>query len=167
MPYFWLDADVLIQSKNGLYSFEIAPPFWSFLDSQVKAGTLRSSIKIYDEILKREDARDKLALWVKNRRTSGMFVEPARDVQGIYGGIADYTVEKYSQRQAKAAEFLSGGDGWIIAHAKHDGGTVVSHESRVDKSSMTPKIPNVCTQFGVPCIGLTEMLSKLNFRFEK
>ena len=96
-----------------------------------------------------------------------MFVEPARDVQRIYGGIADYTVEKYSQRQAKAAEFLSGGDGWIIAHAKHDGGTVVSHESRVDKSSMTPKIPNVCTQFGVSCIGLTEMLTKLNFRFEK
>lgn len=133
----------------------------------MRAGKLRSSMKIYDEILKREDERDKLTLWVKNRRTSGMFVVPARDVQKVYGELADYTVEKYSQRRAKAAEFLSGGDGWIIAHAKCDGGTVVSHESRVDKSSMTPKIPNVCTQFGVPCIGLAEMLTKLNFRFGK
>ena len=133
----------------------------------MKAGKLRSSMKIYDEILKREDERDKLTLWVKNRRTSGMFVEPARDVQKIYGAIADYTVGQYSQRRAKAAEFLSGGDGWIIAHAQCDGGAVVSHESRVDKSSMTPKIPNVCTQFGVPCIGLAEMLTKLSFRFGK
>jgi hypothetical protein len=167
VPHFWLDADVLIQSKNGLYSFEIAPPFWSFLDEQVKVGKVRSSTRIYDEILKREDKNDKLTLWVKNRKTSGMFVEPLKDVQRIYGEIADYTMEKYSQRRAKANDFLSGGDGWLIAHAKRDSGTVVSHESRVDKTSMTPKIPNVCTQFEVPCIGLAEMLTKLNFKFGK
>jgi len=162
---FWLDADVLIQSKNGLYSFEIAPPFWSFLDERTKIDEIRSSTKIYDEILRREDKSDRLTLWVKNRRTSGLFVAPTRDVQKVYGQIADHTMEKYSQRRAKAAEFLSGGDGWIIAHAKCDGGTVVSHESRVDKSSMTPKIPNVCTAFEVPCIGLAEMLRKLGFKF--
>lgn len=167
MSCYWLDADVLIQSKNGLYSFEIAPPFWSFLDEQVKFGKVRSSTKIYDEILKREEDRDKLALWVKTRRTSGMFVAPARNVQKMYGEIADHVIEKYSKRRAKAAQFLSGGDGWIISHAKCDGGTVVSHESRVDKSSMTPKIPNVCTAFGVPCIGLADMLTNLSFRFAK
>lgn len=165
MSRFWLDADVLIQSKNGLYSFEIAPPFWSFLDERTKIDEIRSSTKIYDEILRREDKSDRLTLWVKNRRTSGLFVAPTRDVQKVYGQIADHTMEKYSQRRAKAAEFLSGGDGWIIAHAKCDGGTVVSHESRVDKSSMTPKIPNVCTAFEVPCIGLAEMLRKLGFKF--
>jgi hypothetical protein len=167
VPRFWLDADVLIQSKNGLYSFEIAPPFWSFLDEQAEIGTIRSSTKIYDEIVKREDKGDKLSLWVKHRRTSGMFVEPQRSVQDVYRQIADYTIEKYSKRQPKVAEFLSGGDGWIIAHAKTDKGTVVSHESRVDKSSMTPKIPNVCTAFDVPCIGLAALLTTLGFRFGK
>jgi hypothetical protein len=87
--------------------------------------------------------------------------------QKVYRQIADYTMEKYSQRRPKANAFLSGADGWIIAHAKCDGGTVVSHESRVDRSSMTPKIPNICTQFGVPCIGLAEMLTKLSFKFGK
>jgi hypothetical protein len=165
VPCFWLDADVLIQSKNGLYSFEIAPPFWSFLDAEAKAGRIRSSMKIYDEILKREEEHDKLALWVKNRKSAGMFLVPARDVQKAYGELADYVLEKYSKRRAKAAQFLSGGDGWIIAHAKCDGGTVVSHESRVDKASMTPKIPNVCTDFKVPCIGLAQMLTTLKFKF--
>lgn len=169
MPRFWLDADVLIQAKNGLYSFEIAPPFWSFLDEQARLGKIRSSTKIYDEILKREDEKDKLTLWVKNRKTSGMFVAPAKekDVQKVYGEIADYTMEKYSQRRPKVNAFLSGADGWIIAHAKCDGGTVVSHESRVDRTSMTPKIPNICTQFGVPCIGLADMLTRLGFKFGK
>lgn len=165
MPCFWLDADVLIQSKNDLYSFEIAAPFWSFLDRQVTAGKIRSSTKIYDEILKREDNHDKLALWVKTRKTTGMFIAPTGNVQKGYGEIADYVMEKYSQRPAKAAHFLSGGDGWIIAHAKCDGGTVVSHESRVDQSSMTPKIPNVCREFKVPCIRLAQMLTTLGFKF--
>jgi hypothetical protein len=167
VPRFWLDADVLIQAKNGLYSFEIAPPFWSFLDEQAKLGKIRSSTKIYDEILKREAEKDKLTLWVKNRKNSGMFVVPTKDVQKAYGQIADYTIETYSQRRPKANLFLSGADGWLIAHAKCDGGIVVSHEHRVDKSSMTPKIPNICTQFGVPCIGLAEMLTRLNFKFGK
>jgi len=47
------------------------------------------------------------------------------------------------------------------------GGTVVSHETRVDRSSLTPKIPNVCTAFEVPCIGLAEMLTRLDFKFQK
>lgn len=167
MPRFWLDADVLIQAKNGLYSFEIAPPFWSFIDEQAKQGKIRSSTKIYGEILNREDEKDKLTLWVKNRKNSGLFVSPTKDVQTVYGQIADYAMQKYSQRRAKVAAFLSGADGWVIAHAKCNGGTVVSHESRVNRLSLTPKIPNVCTEFGVPCLGLAEMLTKLNFKFGK
>jgi hypothetical protein len=160
-----LDADVLIQAKNGLYSFEIAPPFWSFLDEQVEAGTIRTSTRIYEEILKWEDSHDRLSRWVKHRRTTGMFVHPQRDVQEVYRQIADRVNERYSERPPKVSEFLRGGDGWIIAHAKCDEGIVVSHESRVDRSSMTPKIPNVCTLFEVECISLREMLQRLKFRF--
>jgi len=167
MGRFWIDANVLIQSKNGLYSFELAPPFWSFLDEEVGMGRICSSTKIYAEIVKREDAKDKLAQWARHRRTEGMFVHPGKDVQEVFRRIADHIQEQYSRKQAKVANFLGGGDGWIIAHAKCDRGTVVTHESRVDKSSMTPKIPNICTEFEVPCIDLKEMLGRLNFRFGK
>ena len=168
MRRYWLDADVFIQAKNGLYSFDIARPFWSFLDEEVEKGSLCSSTMIYAELLEREDKNDKLTVWAKNRRTSGMFIEPkAKEVQEVYGQIADHCVQKYAKRPAKISEFLRGGDGWIIAQAKCDRGVVVSHESRVDQSSLTPKIPNVCTAFGVTCIGLVEMLKALNFRFAK
>ncbi len=166
MKRFWLDADVLIQAANGLYSFRLAPPFWTFLDEQVKAFRICSSTRIYAEIVKRGDDKEDLTRWVKNRRTGGMFVRPERDVQTVYNGIADHVMQKYSSRRAKAGAFLSGGDGWIIAHAKRDQGVVVTHESRVDKTSLTPKIPNICTEFGVDCIGLADMLGRLGFKFK-
>jgi hypothetical protein len=164
---FWLDADVLIQAANGLFSFRIAAPFWSFLDEQVRIARVSSSTKIYAEIVQRGDDKEELTRWVKTRRTAGIFISPKREVQESYSEIADHVMQKYSRRRAKAAEFLSGGDGWIIAHAKCDSGIVVSHETRVDKASLTPKIPNVCTDFGVGCIGLADMLDQLNFKFAK
>lgn len=147
MDSYWIDANVLIEASNGLYSLDLAPPFWSFLDAQVELGRIRASTKIYAEILKYEEAKDRLAQWVKHRRTGGMFVAPDKDVQNAFSDIANYVAQKYTGRRPKAAEFLRGGDGWIIAHAKCGKGTVVTHESRVDSLSMTPKIPNVCTHF--------------------
>jgi len=164
---FWLDADVLIQSENGVLSLEIAPPLWVFIDQQVAIGTIRSSMKIYAEILSKEHADGALAKWVKQRRNNGMFIDPAkhRHVQEQYNKIADYVAKQYRDRPAKVAEFLSGGDGWIIAHALCDSGIVVSHENRVDRTAKKPKIPNVCTRFGVGCIDLKEMLMRLKFKF--
>src|SRR5580765_4464906 len=120
MKRFWLDADILIQAANGLYSFRLAAPFWAFLDEQVKACHLCSSTRIYAELVKRGDEKEELTKWVKNRRSGGMFVRPDREVQNIYNSIADHVMQKYSSRRAKAGAFLSGGDGWIIAHAKYE-----------------------------------------------
>jgi len=161
----WLDADVFIESSKGLYSLDIAESFWKWLSEQSGAGRICSSTMIYQEIVRREGAQDALARWVKNRRTSGMFIPPDKAVQKKYGEIADHCVEKYSERQAKTGKFLSGGDVWIIAHAFCDGGTVVSNEQRVEKDCPTPKIPNVCSAFEVPCISLTDLLKKLKFKF--
>ena len=163
---YWLDADVLIQAKNTLYSFEIAKPFWDFLESQAKKGTIGSAIKVYGEIMSYEDKDDPLVNWLKPRKNP-LFHAPDKEVQAVLGRIADHVMEHYRQRQTKAAAFLRGGDGWIIAHAKVDGGIVVSHEARLDPTALTPKIPNVCRTFGVGCINLPTMLTSLKFKFSK
>lgn len=165
MSRYWIDADVLIQAENGLYSFTIAMKFWDFLEKQAKAKTIGSSIEIYKEILRYEDKADALRKWVKERKNSGLFYPLDKDVQLAYREIADYVMVHYRERPSKIAEFLKGGDGWIIAHARCDHGTVVSHENRLDSTALTPKIPNVCHYFGIGCIGLPAMLEKLKFRF--
>lgn len=169
MNLFWIDADVFIQAHNGLYAIDLAPPFWKFIDEQVKAGNVRSSLRVYKEIMATEDPKDELAKWVKNRKNNGMFIDPAGDksVQGKVSEINDWVCKKYAQtgNYAKVGEFLSGADTWTISHAVCCAGVVVSHETRVDRTSQKPKIPNVCSRFGVECIDLKEMLRRLKFKF--
>jgi len=165
---YWLDADVLIQAKNTFYSFAIAGQFWEFLEEQGKLGIVRSSVKVYGEIMSYEDPQDALAQWSKARRAeSDLFCIPEQDVQETYTEIADHVVARYTERPTKVAEFLKGADGWIIAHAKCDQGTVVTHEARRNVTAKVPKIPNVCHAFDVGCVGLPAMLERLKFKFGK
>lgn len=167
MGAYWLDADVLIQAKNTLYSFEIARPFWDFLENQSSRGIIRSSFKVYGEIMSYEDRNDALVKWAKPRKNSGLFIVPDKRVQETFTEIANHVMNRYDKRQTKAAEFLKGGDAWIIAHAKCDGGMVVTQESRLDATALIPKIPNVSRSFDVGCINLPSMLTRLKFRFGK
>jgi hypothetical protein len=164
---YWLDTDVLIQSKNSYYSFDIARPFWDFIEQQAKAGKVCSSVRVYKEIMRCEHATDPLCKWAKERRHSGLFCEPDKDVQACFSDVGDYVVKQYSKRQSAVNSFLSGADPWIIAHAKCDHGTVVSHESRLARNALVPKIPNVCHAFGIGCIDLPTMLTTLKFTFGK
>jgi hypothetical protein len=163
---YWLDADVMIQAKNTLYSFSIAKPFWDFLDEQAELGIVHSSVKVYGEIMSYEDQKDELVKWCKSRKLT-LFRHPDKSVQEIYTSVADHVAQTYPKRQAKVADFLKGGDGWIIAHAKHSRGIVVTNENRRDATALVPKIPNVCHAFGIGCVNLPAMLTKLDFKFGK
>ncbi len=149
----WLDSDVLIQSKNGPYGFDFAPTFWKWLERAIDDGKIRSPSRVYEELTEYED---ELADWAKAMKTNGLFfVDPTQSVQDAYRTIADHVKAKYVT--AQAALFLSGADGWVIAHAKESNGVVVTHEATVNKDSKKAKIPNVCDHFRVPCINLQDM----------
>jgi Domain of unknown function (DUF4411) len=165
---FWIDADALIQAKDGLFSFEIAAEFWVFLEEGAAKGILSSSIQVYGEIMRYEDRSDPLVKWASPRKNSpGLFRVPDKNVQEACGIVGDHVVKKYLKRPAAVGQFLGGADPWIIAHALSDEGhgTVVSHEARLDKSALRPKIPNVCHDLGIGCIGLPAMLKELKFKF--
>src|ERR1017187_10012537 len=82
------------------------------------------------------------------------------------GGLsAKYVEDKYDNSSpAKVGDFLAKADCWIIAHAVAKRGTVVTRESKVDKTSQTPKVPNVCETFDVPFIQTFELLKLLKFK---
>jgi hypothetical protein len=158
MPDYWLDSDVLIESKKRWYSFQIAPGFWSFLDLKVNEGHVCASTRVYHEIVDETD--DELADWAKARRGLPFFVEPDEAVQAALTEIVDYVHASYSAVHAQ--RFLSGADPWIIAHAKAHGGTIVTLETLItDPNARRVKIPNVCAQFGVPYANLFMMLTSL------
>src|SRR6267154_1657626 len=126
-PIYWLDANVLIQAKNGPYKFKVFGVFWAFLDEQIGAGTIRCPKMVYQEIVKNEEPLDDLATWIRVRRQSGLFVDANADVQKAMNTVADHVIGKYEQHHA--GHFLSGADPWLIAHAIYSKGIVVTHES--------------------------------------
>jgi hypothetical protein len=156
-----MDSNVLIQAKNGYFSFDVAPGFWDLLDEKLTEGEIYCSSLVYKELA---DGNDELAKWVKERRSRECFPVPSKEVQENYTPIADYVTKNY--KQPEAMKFLAGADAWVIAQAKTDSTVVVTWEKEVDGNSTKVKIPNICRKFNVKFIDLHQMLRELNVRLE-
>lgn len=153
MRKYCLDTNVLIQAKNGPYGFDIAPSFWELIDQKIEEEIISTSILVYKELI---EGNDELSKWIRERRESGCFIEPDKDVQKKLVAIADYVNENYPQHEA--AEFLSGADPWVIALAKTTNAVVVTQEKLVGSESKKVKIPNICRKFSVLYIDTYQML---------
>jgi Domain of unknown function (DUF4411) len=159
MERFVLDSNVFIEMKNGPYGFEIAPRFWEWIEREAEAGILYSSSKVYREL---SDYHDELAVWVKARAESKLFIEPDVETQVRYRDIADYAETAFPPH--RVSKFLEGADPWVIAQAWRDGTTVITQEGHVDASSRKPKIPNICEHFGVEYMNLYQLVRLRNLR---
>ena len=158
MNKYIVDSDSLIQSKNGPYDFEIAPPFWDLI---VNNNQIFSSYMVYKELIK---GKDRLAQWAKLNKNSGLFLNPNPQDQKVYGKIGHFVVNNYPQEES--SYFLNGADPWIIAQAKNLNAIVVTHEVLVNSYSKKVKIPNICNEFGLKCINIYQMLQGLQFVFK-
>ena len=157
LSVYWIDSGVLIGAKNGLYAPELVPAFWTFIETQLKNGNVRMPKKCFDEVT---DGNDWLAKWCKQRKNVGHFCckSSARDVQQHYATVAAHVMNKYPQHAA--AEFLKGGDGWVIAHAAASGGFVVTEELR-NKYKSKVKIPIISKDLRVTWKATHEMCKEL------
>jgi hypothetical protein len=113
---------------------------------------------VYDELT---EGNDLLSKWSKQRRNKGLCTNASREVQECYRQISNHIHSKYKPQHALV--FLSGGDGWVIAHAMATGGIVVTQESERTKKTKV-KVPTVSREFHVKCINTYEMLARLGFR---
>jgi hypothetical protein len=153
---YWIDSGVLISAKNGLYAPELVPQFWTFIETQLKGGNVRMPKKCFDEIT---DGTDDLAKWCKQRKNIGHFCCKAnRDVQHHFSIIAAHVYTNHKQHAA--AEFLKGGDAWVMAHAAATGGFVVTEELR-NKYKGKVKIPTESKALRIPWKSTAEMCKEL------
>jgi len=159
VPNYWLDADVLIRAKNEYYAFDLAAPFWQFLERKGAEDIVASCRAVYDELQKKED---ELKVWAIRQHGNGFFWEPDQQVQATNGTIADYVTAKY--RPEFSAPFLAGADAWLVAQASVHGGVVVSNEESAPTGNK-PKIPDIARQFDVQTLGLFAVLRTLGFHF--
>lgn len=157
---FLLDANAYITAKNFYYDMQVCPGFWDFLDQQFGANEVGSIKMIATEL---KAGNDELADWVKARPEHFLNNDDA-ETQAVFGDIVE-AVMAADYQAANRDNFLAKGDPWLIAKAKTSGATVVTLETRVVPTTRRVKIPNICHQFGVPCITTFQLLKELKAKF--
>ncbi|MCL1476650.1 DUF4411 family protein [Marinobacter sp. M3C] len=157
---YLLDANTYIQAKNQYYGMDICPAYWDWLDQQFQQGLVASVNMIGREL---RDGKDELADWVRER-PAHFISNDDEATQAAFSSIVQ-AVMQGDYNSGNRDIFLAKGDPWIIAKASVIGAAVVTHESAVAPNARKVKVPNICRQFGVPCVNTFQFLRELNARF--
>lgn len=158
-----LDANIFIEAKRRYYAFDLCPGFWDSLIHHNSIGNLES----IDHVGKELSEGDALATWKK--KTATLFVSTDNKfVIEAYGDIIKWALSYGNYSDPEKSNFAKGVDAWVIAYAKANNGTVVTHEVSAPNSSKI-KIPDVCKRFEIPYTNTFVMLKKLEivFNWEK
>lgn len=84
---------------------DLVPKFWTFLETELNAGTIRMPKMCFDEIT---DGTDDLAKWCKQRKSIGYFCcKSNKAVQESYGIVANYVAT--NKQASRCRRFLEGG----------------------------------------------------------
>lgn len=158
---YLLDSNSYIQAKNFHYHMDFCPAFWSWLELQFMLGVV-GSVEMIGQELRAGD--DELAAWVNDRPHHFVPNDDAQTQE--YAGQIIEKVMAGNYNHANRDLFLGKADPWLIAKAKTLGATVVTHEKLViDPKNKKVKIPNICKEFGVPCIDIYDLLRVLKAQF--
>lgn len=161
-----LDADVFITAKNLYYGFDICPGFWASVIHHHRAGRTFSIDRVRNELLAGRRTED-LVQWVRNDLPDSFFLGVDDDpVPAVYTDIMLWVQRSPQYFDHAKAKFATGADGWLVAYASVHGDIVVTNEQRAPEAKKEVKLPDVCTQFGVPCASTFHMLKDLAVRYE-
>jgi hypothetical protein len=158
---YLLDASVLISANNEYYPLDAVPEFWEWLEHQARSNRVKVPHEIADEILN-GSSRDRLVTWFKARREILILNEE------VDGGLLNEVLENgYGPSLTDAEHSAVGRDPFLIAYGLLDprSRTVVTRESSAPgKRRQNRKIPDVCRDFGIPCLNPFLMYRQLGFR---
>lgn len=156
---YCLDANVLIQAWQKYYSPRFCMSYWEMLNELGKLGRIFLPEEVFKEITRTEDD---LSEWLTRSSISVMGIDEGvtECLRAIYGKHPSH------QMLVDNIKGRSLADPWVIAHALHQGATVVTKEERVTALNSTKiKIPNVCDNMGVDCIDDFKFIAEVNLQF--
>ena len=156
---YLLDANVFIQAKNLYYGMDFCPAFWDWLIKSNQKKQVFSIEKVKDEVLAIED---ELSKWAKAQRKE-FFLSLDASVLQMLNEVSDW-VRSQNYEDAAVNTFLQVADYYLVACAKSNGHTIVTHEIP-SNSPKKIKIPNVCIGLKIKCMTPYEMLRKERAHF--
>nr|AUN36130.1 hypothetical protein [uncultured bacterium] len=159
---YWLDTNVFILCANKVYPFQLYPEFWKFLFVKFESGEIRSSEFVYREMVEGKKATDFLATWCRSRKSTGLNTSATTiEVQNAYKEIVKFTESEKKYERYHRTEFYRKADCWVVAHAKADGGIVVTHETEREYGKI--KVSSICTKMDVKWMDVYQFRDRMEF----
>ena len=159
MNQYLLDANIFIQAKNLHYGFDFCPAFWEWLDAKNAESKVASVERIQDEL---HAIEDELSEWASIKGKT-FFLPADEKIVPALGEVSRWA-NGQNYEAAAISTFLQVADYWLVAHAKAQDWTIVTHEVPLD-SIRKIKIPNACIGLGIACISPYEMLRRERAKF--
>jgi hypothetical protein len=150
------DTSGLIGAWRRWYPPDVFPGLWNEFDALIDAGRAIAPHEVYEEL---DVQDDELHKWVKARREE--FIAPTdRSVMLQARAVLDR-----HPNLTKAGTGRNRADPFVIALATLRGAAVVTGE--LGGTLNRPKIPFVCDDLGVGCIGLLELIRSEQWTFKR
>jgi len=152
VPYS-LDTSGILDAWTRHYPPDVFPTVWERMDNAAGTGVIFVIDEVVRELEKKEDGAHQ---WVKAR--TAMIVAIDEKIQQHVTRI----MAKHS-RLVDSKKNRSGCDPWVIALALERKLTVVTGEKASNNLSK-PKIPDVCKDLGLACIGIVDFFREQGWR---
>lgn len=160
-----IDAGVLITANTLYYPIDRVPEFWDWLLFHAQEGRIKIPLEIYEEIKEGPDDGevDHLFDWITGEEVkNNIILAEEADISLVSRVVS----EGYGADLTDSEIEEIGRDPFLIAYAlgKVDQRVVVTTEtSKPKKRRQNRKIPDVCKDFGVPCIDTFALIRELDF----
>lgn len=150
-----VDTSALIDMWRKHYAPDIFVTLWEKdLEEIIHQGLLVAPQEVYKELRQRDDD---LFKWAKEHKT--MFIDLNRDTEQIK--YVKVILERYREL-VDSKKTTPDADPFVIGLAKSKGWAVITSEK--DKQGKI-KIPGVCRELNVKCIGLLEFFREMKWAY--
>lgn len=153
--------DIWCPPSSSLFSKDRIPELWLHIEELVKEGKIIASREVYYELEKH--ATEDLLEWLKKHKD--MFVFNRAQVEKAELLINDF-YSKY--KRGYKPDIGDGADPFVVATAMVNDAVVFTQETIQaphDPSTVnTPRIPTVCSHYGVECVSITEFIDREGFK---
>ena len=154
MTTYCFDTSAFLDAWNRNYPPDVFPQLWRAIEEAIAAGAVIAPEEVRVEFAKKDDALHKWA-----RKQHDLFCDLDSEQQQTVTEILARFPRLIDTRRGR-----SGADPFVIALARQRGSVIVTGENN-DGTKEKPKIPTVCSAFGVRYIKTIEFIREKRWVF--
>ncbi len=158
---YCFDTNVIFdlwKEEKGRFPKDILPGLWEHFNVLVNSGRMVSVIDVYEELMKEEQEDKSFKEWLKDNKK--IFLE----VDDVTSTEIEKLVNKYN---LLASGHKNAADPVIACYSKANQLVVFTTENNPANSSLNiPRLPNLCTELNIRCMGVWDFCRAESLQFK-